>query len=110
MLRLPDAAVSVIVYTWAGMPTTGPALAAWTPVALPDVVAVLPPVIPPPVMLRLNWSLEAARPTTFFCNVSEPLYWQLAMSAQLLLPRLGRVATVPVLALIETKLPLSLPA
>ena len=92
------------------MPTTGPALAAWTPVAVPVVVAVLPPEIPPPVMLRLNWSVDAARPTTFFWSVSVPLYWQLAMSAQLLPPRLGRVVTVPLLALIETKLPLSLPA
>ena len=48
--------------------------------AVPVVVAVLPPEIPPPVMLRLNWSVEAARPTTFFCSVSEPLYEQLAMS------------------------------
>ncbi len=51
----------------------------WIPVDEPLVVPV-PSETPPPVMVMVNWSVGATRPTTFFCTAREPLKVQLARS------------------------------
>ncbi len=65
------------------MPTTGPATSpvpVCSPVDEPVVVPVLPLAMPPPVMVRVNWSPLPTRPTMSFCADSEPLKVQLARS------------------------------
>ncbi len=44
-----------------------------TPMVEPLVVPEFPLETPPPVMVIVNWSLGATRPTMFFCTAKEPL-------------------------------------
>ena len=53
-------------------PATEPGVV-WTPVVEPLVVPVFPLATPPPVMVIVNWSVGATRPTMFFCTARDPL-------------------------------------
>ena len=94
------------MYVVSVVPSTGPALADCTPVAVPVVVAVLPDERPPPVIERLNWSVSDWRLTTFFCSCKTGGFEQAPRSTPIVPPLpvkltgAGPAITAPELGLI----------
>ena len=76
---VPAGAVSVTVNAVHAGTGTGPICWDWMPVLVPVVVAVAT-VVEPFLSVIVNWSVVAARPTTFFCTVKVAGELQLARS------------------------------